>query len=173
VRTVRFHLQQSPVGRLLVAATDAGVCLVDWGDHDSALERLERALGVRARRASLGTVDDQLQQYFCGRRRYFDVAVDLSLVSPFRRAVLERVARVPFGSLTTYGALARALKSGPRAIGQAVGSNPVPVLVPCHRVIAANGTLGGFGGGLSRKRTLLGLEGHADLGGRTAPRRAV
>jgi methylated-DNA-[protein]-cysteine S-methyltransferase len=157
-----------------VAATDAGVCLVEWGDHASARERLVAAFKLPARRSvSLEAVGRQLTEYFSGSRRLFEISLDLSLVTPFRRAVLERLARVPYGALTTYGSLARALRTGPRAIGQAVGGNPVPVIVPCHRVIAADGTLGGFGGGLERKRALLALEGNGGVDGGWEPRPAA
>ncbi|HEX2236016.1 MAG TPA: methylated-DNA--[protein]-cysteine S-methyltransferase [Actinomycetota bacterium] len=172
VSGIGFHVQPSPVGDLLLAATDAGVCLVDWGDPDAALARLERERGAPARRSrSLGPIARQLEEYFAGRRRSFTAPLDLSSATPFRRRVLERLARVPFGALTTYGDLARALRSGPRAVGGAVGANPVPVLVPCHRVIASDGTLGGFGGGLERKRTLLSLEGHDPFEGGWVARR--
>jgi methylated-DNA-[protein]-cysteine S-methyltransferase len=172
VSGIGFHVQPSPIGDLLVAATDAGVCLVDWGDPAPALARLERERGVPARRSSsLRPVAQQLEAYFARARRSFTVPLDLAGTTPFRRRVLERLARVPFGSLTTYGDLARALRSGPRAVGGAVGSNPVPVLVPCHRVIASDGTLGGFGGGLERKRILLSLEGHDGFEGGWVARR--
>jgi methylated-DNA-[protein]-cysteine S-methyltransferase len=121
---------------------------------------------VRARRTrGLGWVQERLDGYFSGAQRALDVPVDLAGVTPFRRRVLERLASVPYGVLTTYGSLARAARSGPRAVGGAVGSNPVPVILPCHRVIAADGTLGGYGGGLGRKRILLSIEGHDHLEG--------
>jgi methylated-DNA-[protein]-cysteine S-methyltransferase len=164
VSGIGFHVQASPIGALLVAASDAGLCLVDWGDHSLALLRLERDRGVPARRTTgLSWVRDQLDDYFSGARREFSVPLDLSRTTPFRRRVLERLATVPYGTVTTYGALARAVRTGPRAVGGALGSNQVPVIVPCHRVIAADGTLGGFGGGLARKRTLLALEGNDDV----------
>lgn len=158
----------------MVAATPAGVCLVEWHQPSDSLELLERRLGVTARRtSSLKGVGRQLDAYFAGRRRSFTVPLDLSSTSPFCRRVLERLTRVPFGELTTYGSLARSLRSSPRAVGGAVGANPVPVIVPCHRVIAADGSLGGFSGGLGRKRLLLGLEGHGDLAGGWEPRKLV
>ncbi|MFN2490626.1 MAG: methylated-DNA--[protein]-cysteine S-methyltransferase [Actinomycetota bacterium] len=170
---VAWHLQGSPLGELLVAATDEGVCLVEWGDPSVALRSLEIKTGAPARRSSsLHPVGEQLDSFFAGERRSFDVPLDLSWVSAFCRRVLERLARVPFGVLTTYGSLAAAVSSAPRAVGRAVGSNPVPVLVPCHRVVAADGTLGGFGGGLDRKRLLLSLEGHEALPGGWPARRS-
>jgi methylated-DNA-[protein]-cysteine S-methyltransferase len=154
-----------------VGETDAGVCLVDWGDHGAAVDRLEATFGAPARRARPGRVASEIQEFFAGTRRSFDVRVDLGCASRFGRVVLERLAQVPFGVLTTYGALAAAVGSSARAVGQAVGANPVPIIVPCHRVVAADGTLGGFGGGLGRKRILLDLEGHEPLEGGWAPRR--
>lgn len=102
----------------------------------------------------------RLRQYFRGAREAFDVPVDWSGVSAFMRATLEHVHAIPYGEVRTYGAIAREIgKPGAsRAVGQAIGANPVPLIVPCHRVVAANG-LGGFGGGLDWKRRLLALEG--------------
>jgi methylated-DNA-[protein]-cysteine S-methyltransferase len=167
-----YHLQASPIGKLVIAATDRGVCLVDWGDQDAALDGLEARHG-KLRKGSRWTraVRSQLEEYFSGARQSFTVPVDLSDATPFCRSVLELLAGLPFGQLTSYGELARELTSGPRAVGRAVGCNPVPVLVPCHRVVAADGSLGGYGGGLERKRLLLALEGHDDLPGGWRPRR--
>lgn len=102
----------------------------------------------------------QLSDYFARRRREFDLPVDPDLPR-FTRAVLEAVARIPFGETRSYGEIAKAVGSpkAARAVGQAVGSNPLPLLIPCHRVLAAGGRIGGFGGGLSWKRFLLDLEG--------------
>ena len=169
-----YHLQDSPIGSLVIAATGHGVCLVDWGDPEAALGDLEARHG-RLRKASHLTrgAGRQLDEYFAGARRYFEVPVDLSHATPFCRSVLELLTGLPFGELTSYGELARELSSGPRAVGRAVGCNPVPVLIPCHRVVAADGSLGGYGGGLERKRTLLALEGHEDLPGGWPPRRGA
>jgi methylated-DNA-[protein]-cysteine S-methyltransferase len=102
----------------------------------------------------------QLADYLAGRRREFDLPVDPDL-PPFTRAVLDAVARIPYGETRSYGEVAAAVGSpkAARAVGQAVGSNPLPLLIPCHRVLAARGGIGGFGGGLPWKRFLLGLEG--------------
>jgi methylated-DNA-[protein]-cysteine S-methyltransferase len=172
VAGVIFHTQPSALGELLIAATARGVCLVDWGDHDLALDRLEDRHGrVQAGDGLAARAAREIHEYLRGSRRILEVGIDLSGETPFRRAVLTRLTEVPFGALTSYGELASELGTGPRAVGQAVGSNPVPVLVPCHRVVAADGTLGGYGGGLERKRLLLGLEGHGDLPGGWVPRR--
>ncbi|MCA1588406.1 MAG: methylated-DNA--[protein]-cysteine S-methyltransferase, partial [Chloroflexi bacterium] len=103
----------------------------------------------------------QLDEYFAGRRRSFDVPLDWRLVRGFAVDVLRATARVPFGALTTYGAVAEAAGSprAYRAAGNALGSNPIPIVVPCHRVVHTGGGLGGYTGGVSRKQFLLALEG--------------
>jgi len=103
----------------------------------------------------------EIGEYFAGRRRTFSTPVDLTGQPPFRRRVLEALRAVPFGETVSYGELARRAGNprAARAVGQAVGANPVPVVVPCHRVLAAGGAIGGFGLGLPAKRTLLAIEG--------------
>jgi methylated-DNA-[protein]-cysteine S-methyltransferase len=166
-----FDVRPSPVGDLLIAASERGVCLISWGDHEAALARLEAEHGSVDRGSPLThAAGQQLDEYFGKGRRSFDLPLDLSGASAFCRSVLELLAGLPYGDLTSYGELAGELGSAPRAVGRAVGSNPVPVVVPCHRVVAADGTLGGYGGGLQRKRTLLALEGHEELPGGWEPR---
>ena len=112
--------------------------------------------------ARLDTVRRELEEYFDGRRRQFDVALDWALTTPgFRRRVLEECARIPFGATRTYQdmAIGAGSPSAFRAAGGALGSNPIPIIVPCHRVLASSGGLGGYTGGLERKRTLLSIEG--------------
>ncbi len=122
-------------------------------------------LGRRLRDPGRGSALDrevarQLAQYFAGRRDAFDLPMALD-VTRFRTRVLRAVGRIPFGQARSYGEIARAVgrPRAARAVGQAVGANPLPLLIPCHRVLAAHGRLGGFGGGLSWKRYLLELEG--------------
>ncbi|MBI5303297.1 MAG: methylated-DNA--[protein]-cysteine S-methyltransferase [Chloroflexi bacterium] len=105
----------------------------------------------------------ELREYAEGHRREFDVRLDWSLVKPFQRAVLQAAHRIPFGETRSYGWIARAIgKPGAsRAVGQALGANPLPIILPCHRVISSDGGLGGYGGGLALKRKLLALEGAA------------
>jgi methylated-DNA-[protein]-cysteine S-methyltransferase len=102
----------------------------------------------------------ELDRYFTGALREFDLELDWSLVGPFARRVLRRTARIPYGSLASYGdvALGIGVPRGARAVGNALGSNPIPVVVPCHRVVRTGGALGGYGGGVPRKRWLLDLE---------------
>jgi len=157
----------SPLGPLLAARTTRGLaCLAYEDEHREAwLERLAllspRMLEAPSR---LDDVRRQLDEYFAGRRFAFDVPVDLSLVrGPFGRRILEATARVPFGATTTYRGVAEAAGNAAavRAAGNALGANPVPIVVPCHRVLRTGGTLGGYTGGLDRKLRLLELEGIA------------
>lgn len=153
-----------PLGRSLVAATERGVKLVALragkGDPVGRLAR-EEGLGVReGGRGPAGKAARQLMEYFHGQRKRFSLDLDLG-GTRFQRAVWKALAAVPFGKVVTYGELAMRVKrpGAARACGSACGANPVPVIVPCHRVVAAGGGLGGFGGGLPLKRKLLALEG--------------
>ena len=124
---------RSPVGELVVAATRAGVCLVAFEDDGAALGRVARSAGgVTSSPGALTPVFEELERYFAGDLRAFETPVDLRLASAFGRRVLERLHRQPFGELITYGGLARAVGTSSRAVGGAVGANPVPILVPCH-----------------------------------------
>lgn len=161
---VGVETRESPVGPITVAVGPRGVLAIELGGADprELARRLEPALGsVRLGRRGAGDVHRQLSEYFRGRRRKFEVAVDLSLVDGFRRRVLRALCRVPYGRVVTYGELARRVgnPAAARAIGGAVGANPVSIVVPCHRVVAAGGRLGGFSAGLGRKRVLHAVEG--------------
>jgi methylated-DNA-[protein]-cysteine S-methyltransferase len=161
---VAYELHDTPVGTLLIAVTDHGVCEIHY-DADPAAEadRLARLFGKRVLRSGRPTDEArrQLDEYFAGGRREFDLPVDLRPAREFGRAVLEELAQVPYGELTTYGALAA--KAGrpraARAVGTVMNRNPVPIVLPCHRVVGSTGSLVGYAGGLERKRTLLELEG--------------
>ena len=124
---------------------------------------LFRSYGARVLRSPkpLDPVKRQLDEYFEGQRRRFDLDIDLRLARDFGRTVLEELGRVPFGEVTTYGALAaRAGKPrAARAVGTIMNRNPIPIVLPCHRVVGANGSLVGYAGGLERKQQLLRLEG--------------
>ncbi|MDP9234549.1 MAG: methylated-DNA--[protein]-cysteine S-methyltransferase [Actinomycetota bacterium] len=160
MRSVRYFVQPSPLGELLIGVSRDGICLIHWGDPAAALEHLHLAFEDVRRVAPIPSVESQLDEYFAKERRSFTLPLDLTMASPFGRRVLSELNRVPFGELTTYGALAERVHSFPRAVGGAVGRNPIPIVIPCHRVVAAGGAIGGFSGGLERKHFLLGLEGH-------------
>ncbi len=161
---VAYDLVDSPVGQLLVAVTDHGVCEISYDpEPEREAEQLARAFGVRVLRSPKPTDEArrQLDEYFAGNRRDFELDLDLRLAREFGRAVLEELARVPYGEVTTYGALAaRAGRPrAARAVGTVMNRNPVPIVLPCHRVVGSTGSLVGYAGGLDRKRTLLELEG--------------
>jgi methylated-DNA-[protein]-cysteine S-methyltransferase len=161
---VAYDLADSPVGQLLVAASERGLCRISFDpEPERELEELARAFGTRVLRSARG-VDEarrELDEYFEGRRRGFDLAVDLTPVPAFQRDVLEELVRVPYGNVETYGGLARRIgrPRAARAVGGALNRNPIPIVVPCHRIVGSSGSLVGYGGGLERKRALLGLEG--------------
>ena len=161
---VSYDVADSPLGPLFLAATERGLCRVVYdAEPEAEEERLARGFGARVLRSphALDEARRELDDYFEGRRQTFDLPVDLAPVGVFHREVLRRLARVPYGSVTTYGRLAA--ESGrpraARAVGTAMNRNPVPIVLPCHRVVGANGSLVGYGGGLERKIALLRLEG--------------
>jgi len=160
---VSYDIADTPVGPLLVAVSDRGLCRISFDpEPERETEQLARIFGVRVLRASraIDPVKRELDEYFAGRRREFDLRVDLRGRSEFTRAVLEELGRVPYGEVTTYGALA-ARSGRPRAargVGTIMNRNPIPIVLPCHRVVGSTGSLVGYGGGLERKRLLLDLE---------------
>jgi methylated-DNA-[protein]-cysteine S-methyltransferase len=161
---VAYDLVDSPVGTLLVAATERGLCRIAYdADPERELELLSRKFGLRILRAPLpiDAARRQLDEYFEGKRRRFDLAVDLALQADFNRRVLRELARVPYGEVVTYGELAAraARPRAARAVGTVMNRNPLPIVLPCHRVIGSNGKLVGYGGGIDRKEALLRLEG--------------
>ena len=156
----------SPLGELTVAMTPAGLVRVaysDFSDQEAVAEDLAERLSPRVLEspARLDPVRRQLDEYFEGRRTEFDVPIDWSLTRGFTRGVLQATARIPFGEVGTYASVAGEAGS-PRAVraaGNALGSNPMPVVVPCHRILRTGGALGGYTGGIERKQFLLRLEG--------------
>jgi methylated-DNA-[protein]-cysteine S-methyltransferase len=161
---VAYDIADTPVGPLLVAATDRGLARISFDpDPDAVQEQLARGFGRRLLRVprAVDGVRRQLDEYFEGRRHDFELELDLRLANEFSRTVLHELATVPYGHLTTYGALAA--RSGKpraaRAVGTVMNRNPIPIVLPCHRVVGANGSLTGYGGGLERKQQLLTLEG--------------
>jgi methylated-DNA-[protein]-cysteine S-methyltransferase len=161
---VGYDVVDSPVGDLFVAVTERGLCTISYDtDPEAKLEQLARGFGTRVLRSprSVDPARRELDEYFEGKRRSFDIGVDLRLTRDFGRSVLKELAAVPFGEVTTYGALAaRAGKPrAARAVGTIMNRNPIPIVLPCHRVVGANGSLVGYAGGLERKQLLLTLEG--------------
>jgi methylated-DNA-[protein]-cysteine S-methyltransferase len=155
----------SPFGGMLAAVTRRGLVRLAFPEEDS-----DRVLDTLAARVSpriveaprrLEAVRRELSEYFDSSRTSFDLDVDWSLVGPFGRRVLHATAAIPFGSVLTYSEVAAEAGSprGSRAAGNALGSNPIPIVIPCHRVLRRGGALGGYGGGVERKRWLLELEG--------------
>lgn len=160
---IRFGLCDSPLGRLLLAATDKGICAIRFGEDDPALE--DELHGEYRRReierddASLRPWIDAIVHYLEGGRPDLDLPLDVP-GTPFQRRVWRQLQAIPYGSTKSYGEVARAIGRplAVRAVGQACGKNHVPIIVPCHRVLRGHGQLGGFSMGLDRKRFLLELE---------------
>jgi methylated-DNA-[protein]-cysteine S-methyltransferase len=164
---VAYDLAETPIGTLLVATTERGLCRISYDPQpEREAEWLAQTFGVRVLRATkpIDPVRRQLDEYFEGTRTAFELPVDLRQSAPFSRDVLQRLAKVPYGQLTTYGELARAAHrpQAARAVGTVMNRNPIPIVLPCHRVVGANGSLVGYGGGLERKEKLLRLEGALD-----------
>ncbi|HEY8720031.1 methylated-DNA--[protein]-cysteine S-methyltransferase [Pengzhenrongella sp.] len=161
---VAYRTIDTPVGALLLAATEQGLVTVAYPrqDHDRVLASLAERISPRILNAParLDPVARELDEYFTGRRRAFDVALDLRLSSGFRRDVLAHLPEIPYGSTATYGSLARVVGNpkAARAVGTACATNPLPVVVPCHRVVRSDGTAGGYVGGPEAKNALLTLE---------------
>jgi methylated-DNA-[protein]-cysteine S-methyltransferase len=159
-----YDLVDTPLGTLLVAATDRGLCRIAYdAEPDLEVERLAKVFGVRVLRSAkpVDPARRELDEYFDGRRRAFDLPIDVGLTADFNRRVLHELARVPYGEVVTYGQLAARAERprAARAVGTVMNRNPIPIVLPCHRVIGANGSLTGYGGGLERKEMLLRLEG--------------
>lgn len=155
----------TPAGKLLVAVTARGLARVAFPSEsvEAIVAELSTKISPRILESARATdeVRRELEQYFDGKRTSFDLPIDWRLSHGFARKTLHAITKVPFGTVTTYGDLAKRLGSprAARAVGNALGSNPIPIVVPCHRVVRAGGDLGGYGGGVGRKRLLLSLEG--------------
>jgi methylated-DNA-[protein]-cysteine S-methyltransferase len=163
---VAYATLDCPAGRLLLAATPRGLVTVAYLDDESQFERaLERLAATISPRilASPRRLDEprrELDQYFRGNRQEFEFPLDWRLTRGFGRRVLEAATRIPFGAVSTYKQVATEAGSprASRAAGNALGANPIPIVVPCHRVLHSTGGLGGYTGGLERKRLLLAIE---------------
>lgn len=168
---VAYAVDDTPIGRLLYAVTPAGALVAalfapDAAAEDRALTRIAGAVSPRIVRipARLDAVRREYDDFLHGRRRDWDLPLDYSLAGPFQSAVLAALqARVGYGERSSYGALAAALgrPTASRAVGAALGSNPLCVVLPCHRVVSATGSLTGYAGGLAAKQYLLELESSA------------
>jgi methylated-DNA-[protein]-cysteine S-methyltransferase len=168
---VAYASVDSPFGRLLVARTDRGVVRLALPKHrgaqqseDEVLESLATFISPRVLEspARLDEERRELEDYFEGRRHHFDLPVDWKLTAPgFRNRALHAVARIPYGETRTYGQIAKQAGNSRafRAAGTACGRNPIPLIVPCHRVVQTGGGIGNYGGGPEMKRALLDLEG--------------
>lgn len=168
---VAYATLDSPLGTLLLARTPKGlvrIAYVDYTDQDAVLEQLAAEVSPRVLAAprKLDEPRRELDQYFSGRRRTFDIPQDWQLIRGFARRVLAATAHVPYGATATYKQMAIAAGSprASRAAGNALGSNPLPIVVPCHRVLHTSGGLGGYTGGVEKKRLLLAVEGQATAG---------
>jgi methylated-DNA-[protein]-cysteine S-methyltransferase len=163
---VAYASVESPLGPLVVAATPKGLVRVSYSEfrgEDDVLEELARKVSPRVLEApaKLDPVRRELDEYFEGRRERFDTPIDWSYLAGFTREVLRATAAIEYGEVSTYAGVAEAAGS-PRAVraaGNALGANPMPVIVPCHRVLRTGGMLGGYTGGIERKEFLLRLEG--------------
>jgi methylated-DNA-[protein]-cysteine S-methyltransferase len=174
MRTASWTTCESPIGALTVVAGPRGVTAIHFEGHAPRLPAEERQ--------PLEDAAGQLAAYFGGERRAFELELD-PRGTPLQLAVWRRLLQIPYGETTTYGEVAAAVDASlypsgveeyerPRAVGAAIGSNPLPVVVPCHRVIGADGSLTGYFGGLERKRILLDLESGSEAGWAPAPSRA-
>lgn len=167
---VAYAVTESPLGDLILAATPRGLVRVayDDGRGELVLEQLAEWLSPRVLEvpARLDPARRQLDEFFAGRRRSFDLPLDWSLVHGFRRAVLEATARIRYGEVATYGGVAARAGSAraARAAGTALSRNPLPIVVPCHRVVRGGGAVGQYTGGADKKVFLLELEGALPLG---------
>jgi methylated-DNA-[protein]-cysteine S-methyltransferase len=161
---VAYRTVDTPIGALLLAATDAGLVRVAFAveDHDTVLQSLSDRISPRVLHAParLDAAVRELDEYFAGRRHRFDLPLDWQLARGFRRTVLTHLPNIGYGRTASYAAIAE-LAGNPkavRAVGTACATNPLPVVVPCHRVVRSDGSLGGYLGGVDAKRILLALE---------------
>jgi methylated-DNA-[protein]-cysteine S-methyltransferase len=156
---VAYDLTETPIGELLLATTERGLCSIEFRPD---LDELARHFGPRVLRVrgKLDPVRRQLDEYFEQRRESFELTLDLHATG-FPRQVLEELAHVPYGTVSTYGALAAKVgrPRAARAVGGVMNRNPIPIVLPCHRIVGSNGSLTGYGGGLHVKEALLRLEG--------------
>lgn len=161
---VAYDVIDTQLGRLLTAVTDRGLVRISYDpDAERELEALARLAGRRVLRAprALDETRRELDDYLEGRRTTFDLELDLRGLPPFTLQVLRELAKVPYGQTATYRELAERAGNprASRAVGMVMNRNPIPIVLPCHRIVGSSGALVGYGGGLERKERLLRLEG--------------
>jgi methylated-DNA-[protein]-cysteine S-methyltransferase len=161
---IAYRTVDSPFGPLLLAATEQGLIRVAFAleGHDRVLDHLANQVSPRVLRAParLDPAAREIEEYFAGRRSRFDLPLDFQLSRGFRRAVLARLIEIGYGQTASYGAVAAATghPRAARAVGTACATNPLPIVVPCHRVVRSDGSVGQYAGGSEVKRALLALE---------------
>jgi len=160
---IRYSIAKTPLGEVFVAATDLGLCsLILENVDEEIIEKLGKRLKLSIRRDDDSFIDflSNLEEYFRGSPTSFDFDLDLRGSTPFQKSVWETMRQIPFGETRSYKWLANEIHrpDALRAVGQAVGANPIPIVIPCHRIIHENGSLGGFQAGLEWKIRLLTLE---------------
>ncbi len=163
--TIYFgKVNDTPIGNIWVACSERGLVAVDWEKSEAEFlknlsRRIKTPLENNPRR--LTHTDNQLREYLDGERRRFTIAIDWSMMRSFQREALLATFAIPYGHTSTYGEIAAQIgrPSGARAVGRAEATNPMPLVIPCHRVLGADGKLRGYGGGLDVKKWLLRLEG--------------
>ena len=164
---IAYDVVDGPVGPLVVAVTPRGLLQVSYEEFRGGLDEILGGLAAKVsprileRRDVVEPVRRELDEYFARRRTRFDVPLDWTLTTPFQRDVLRATAAIPFGETRSYGQIAAQIgrPGASRATGTALGRNPIPVIVPCHRILRGGGVLGSYTGGVERKRLLLDLEG--------------
>ena len=166
--TITYAAFPTRLGSIWVAWTRRGICRLSFRSRSarSFAADLRRtfpgaAITIGSEKEAPASLARELSDYSSGRTTSFTVPIDLAGLTPFQRLVLEATARIPYGEVVSYGTIAAAIGNpgSSRAVGNALGGNPVPILIPCHRIIAAGGRIGGFTGGLRAKRRLLAVEG--------------
>ena len=165
MRDADYGFMDTPVGPILIAVTESGVCEVSFLTHHDAYaaihEMESRRILAAERQSSIAPAVEQLGEYFSGSRNAFDLNVDLYGITPFTQHVLDATSQVSYGRVTSYGRIAGEIGNpkASRAVGNALGRNPIPIIIPCHRVVRSNGDLGWYTGGSKIKLSLLGIEG--------------
>jgi methylated-DNA-[protein]-cysteine S-methyltransferase len=158
--TIHYLTQPSPLGELFLASTEAGICAAYF--HDQRSFKGANEWIATSRHPHLDTAARQLDEYFSGKRRQFDVPLDVNVSgTPFQQSVWQALLTIQFGQTSSYGKHAELINQprAVRAVGGAIGRNPISIIVPCHRVLGSRGELTGYDGGLARKKYLLQLEG--------------